>query len=31
MALVEKRGFLFRIFSAVTLCLGVPFFALSAR
>ncbi|MEM4651336.1 MAG: PaREP1 family protein [Pyrobaculum sp.] len=26
-----KRGFLFRIFLAISLCLGVPFFAFSAR
>jgi len=27
----EKRGFPIRIFSAISLCLGVPFFAFSAR
>jgi hypothetical protein len=29
--LIEKRGCLFRSFSAISLCIGVPFFTLSAR
>jgi len=28
---VRKRGCLFKIFSAISFCLGVPFFTFSAR
>jgi hypothetical protein len=28
---LKKKGCLFRIFSAISLCLGVPFFTFSVR